>query len=151
TTPSASSTNSPFGAYFGPDGRLWASSLSSARVSVFGTIPAAPTVTTLTQTAITSSAATLGGNVTSDGGAAITERGVVYSSTNSDPLIGGSGVLKATTTGTTGVFTVAVSSLTQATGYSYKAYATNSVNTTYTSVDTFTTLANLPTVTTDTQ
>ena len=111
----------------------------------------APTVTTSTSASITSTTATLGGNATSDGGATITERGVVYSptATNSNPLINGTGVLKATTTGTTGVFTVPVSSLTAATGYSYKAYATNSVGTSYSPVSTFTTLAPAPTVTTN--
>jgi hypothetical protein len=104
---------------------------------------AQPIVTTPTSAGITVTGTTLGGNVTADGGVAVTERGVVYSITgiNSDPLIGGTGVTKATTTGTTGVFTVAVSGLTQGTGYSYKAYATNSAGTTYTSVATFTTLS----------
>src|SRR5262249_45702635 len=94
--------------------------------------------------------ATLGGNVTSDGGLTISERGVVYAptSTNSNPLIGGSGVTKVTTTGTTGVFTVPVSGLTGTTGYSYKAYATNSSGTSYTSFATFTTANAAPVVVT---
>jgi hypothetical protein len=104
---------------------------------------AAPTVTTPTAASITATGATLGGNVTADGGAAITERGVVYSATatNNDPLIDGAGVTKAAATGTTGVFTTTVSGLAQGTGYSYKAYAINSQGTTYTSVATFTTLS----------
>lgn len=106
---------------------------------------AAPTVTSSTATSVSATGATLGGNVTSDGGAAITERGVVYSATatNSDPLIGGTGVTNVTTTGTTGVFTVAVTGLTQGTAYSYKAYATNNQGTSYTTpVSTFTTTSN---------
>ena len=104
----------------------------------------APTVSTPTSAAVTATTATLGGNVTADGGATITERGVVYAatSTNSDPLIGDTGVTKVTTTGTTGVFTVPVSTLSAGTGYSYKAYAINSRGTSYTSVATFTTLSN---------
>jgi uncharacterized delta-60 repeat protein len=103
----------------------------------------APTVTTPSATSITTTGATLGGNVTGDGGAAITERGVVYSATatNADPLIDGTGVTKLTATGTTGVFIAAVTGLTQGTGYSYKAYATNSNGTTYTTVATFSTLS----------
>ncbi len=85
-----------------------------------------PTVTTPTSTAVTATTATLGGNVTSDGGSAITERGVVYSvtTTNADPLIGGTGVTKLTTSGTTGVFTVGATGLSPA-DYSFKAFATN--------------------------
>ncbi len=84
----------------------------------------------------------MGGNVTSEGGASITERGVVYSATatNADPLIDGAGVVKVITTGTTGAFTIPVTGLTQGTGYSYKAYAINSQGTSYTSAGTFTTL-----------
>ena len=103
---------------------------------------AAPTVTSPTKTGITSTGATLGGNVTADGGATITQRGVVYAptSTNNNPEIGGTGVLVDSASGTTGVFTVAVTGLTAATDYSFKAFATNSQGTTYTTVDTFTTL-----------
>ena len=110
------------------------------------------TVTTPTSTGVAASAATLGGNVTSDGGAAITERGVVYSATatNNDPIIGGTGVTKVTTTGTTGVFTVGVAGLSAVTSYSFKAYATNSLGTYYTIAGTFTTPTGPPTVTTPT-
>jgi formylglycine-generating enzyme len=102
-----------------------------------------PTPSTPSSTQITATSATLGGNVSSDGGAAITERGVVYSATatNNDPLIDGTGVTKVTATGTTGAFTIPITGLTPSTGYSYKAYATNSQGTTYTNVATFTSLS----------
>ena len=92
----------------------------------------APTVASPTKASITHNSATLGGNVTADGGAALSERGVVYSMTsiNSNPEIGGIGVTKAVASGTTtGVFTAAVSGLVFSTGYTYKAYATNSAGT----------------------
>jgi hypothetical protein len=100
----------------------------------------APSVTSPTATSITTASATLGGNVTEDGGATITERGVVYSvtSSNSNPLIGGNGVIKVVTSGTTGEFTVPVTGLAAGTGYRYKAYATNTKGSSYTSVSTFT-------------
>ncbi len=112
-------------------------------VSTFSTLAAAPTVTTPTSTAITATSATLGGNVSDDGGSAITERGVVYAvtATNADPLIGGTGVTKLTAAGTTGVFTVDAIGLAAGTGYSFKAYATNSASTSYTTVATFSTLS----------
>ena len=107
------------------------------------TIAAAPNVTTPTNTTITSTTATLGGNVTSDGGSPVTERGVVYAltSVNPNPQIGGAGVTKVTASGATGAFTVNTSNLTPNSGYSFFAYATNLIGTTYTSpVSTFTTL-----------
>jgi hypothetical protein len=102
-----------------------------------------PTVASPTSASVAFTTATLGGNVSNDGGAAITERGVVFSITtaNNNPLIGGSGVTKATSSGTTGVFTVNVTSLTAGSAYSFKAYAINSQGTTYTSVATFNTTA----------
>ena len=133
------------------DGVTRSESLPDMGADEFGaSVP--PTITTPTQTAITANTATLGGNVTSDGGAAITERGVVYSvtSANNNPLIGGSGVTKVTSAGTLGVFTVSATGLTSGTGYSFKAYAINSAGTAYTTpVSTFTTLAS-PTVTLNT-
>ncbi|MDH4452523.1 MAG: FG-GAP repeat protein [Verrucomicrobiota bacterium] len=102
-----------------------------------------PTVTSPTAaTSIAAPNVMLGGNVIADGGSIITERGVVYSATvtNADPLIGGTGVIKVSGIGTIGVFTVAVTGLTQGTNYSYKAYAINSIGTSYTSVRTFTAL-----------
>ena len=120
----------------------------STPVSTFSTLPAltAPAVALSTSSNITTTTATLGGSVTSDGGSAITERGVVYSvtSTNNNPLIGGSGVSKVTTSGTTGSFAIPVTGLDVGTDYSFKAYATNSVGTSYTTpVSTFSTLPTL--------
>ena len=119
-------------------------SAASSNPATNFTLASAPTVTTPTSASITGTAATLGGNVTSNGGAAITERGVVYSvtTTNGSPQLNGSGVTKVMASGTTGVFTAGVSGLTAATEYSYAAYATNSIGTSYSSVGTFTTLSN---------
>jgi len=113
----------------------------NANKNVTANFAAFPSVTTPTSTGITDTGATLGGNVTSEGGSSVTERGVVYSinSANGNPLIGGSGVTRATTSGTTGVFTVAVTDLTPATTYAFKAFATSAAGTTYTSVGRFTT------------
>lgn len=101
-----------------------------------------PIVNTPTSSSITATTAMLGGNAASDGGSPITERGVVYAATidNGDPLIGGSGVTQVLISGTTGVFSASVTGLSADTGYSFKAYATNAIGTTYTPVATFTTL-----------
>ncbi len=92
---------------------------------------------------LTSGTATLGGNVTSDGGATITSRGILYAltSTNAFPRIGGVGVTNVSAPGTTGAFEVNIAGLIPQAGYSYVAYATNIVGTNYTPVATFKTAA----------
>ena len=101
----------------------------------------APTITTPTSASITVNSASLGGNVTSNGGGTLSEVGVVYSltTTNANPQLNGTGVTKVLGTAATGVFTVPVTGLTNAKLYSFAAYATNGTGTTYTSVATFTT------------
>jgi hypothetical protein len=110
--------------------------------------PTAPTITTPTSASVSITTATLGGNVTSDGGDPVTERGIVWSETslNADPVIGGSNVTKLPGTGTTGVSTVATTGLPSGVSISYKAYATNNYGTSYTTVGTITTLASEPTI-----
>jgi alpha-tubulin suppressor-like RCC1 family protein len=109
----------------------------------------APTVTTPTSGSVAQTSATLGGNVTSDGGATVTARGVVYSptATNNTPRLSGTGVTNVAGTGTTGVFTVAATGLTANTAYSYAAYASNSAGTSYSATGTFTTLPPAPVIT----
>ena len=104
--------------------------------------PPVPTVSIPTSASITLNSASLGGDVTSEGGSAITERGAVYAvtSTNNIPRIGGPGVTHVSTNGTIGSFIVNSSSLTPGTSYSFAAYATNSVGTGYSNFSTFTTL-----------
>jgi hypothetical protein len=106
------------------------------------------TVTTPTSDSIAATSATLGGNVTSDGGATITARGIVYAqtATNNNPQIGGTGVTNVVGSGTTGVFTVTASGLTAATTYTYAAYVTTSAGTIYSSPVTFTTVNVAPTL-----
>lgn len=109
-----------------------------------------PSITSPTSSSVTGISATLGGNVTSDGGTgALIEKGVVFSQTNTNdnPFIGSTGVTNVTSgSGSTGTFTVNVSGLTPGVSYSFRAYATNSVGTVYTStIGNFNT-ANLPTI-----
>ncbi|HEY6762920.1 MAG TPA: PKD domain-containing protein [Baekduia sp.] len=105
-----------------------------------GSLAVAPTVTTPTDTAVTTTSATLGGTVTSDGGSALSERGVVFCASPCTPALGGAGMTKvASATATTGTFTVPVGSLASSTGYSFRAYATNAVGTAYSASGSFTT------------
>ena len=104
-----------------------------------------PTLTTASATNISYTSATVGGNVTSDGGATITERGVVYSTTQS-PTTSNS---KVTSGNGTGSFTCDLTNLQENTKYYVRAYATNKKGTSYGPQSSFTTKAYaLPTLTT---
>ena len=94
-----------------------------------------PVVTTNTVSDITSSTATCGGNVTSDGSAIVTERGVCWS-TSQNPTISGS---KTTNGSGTGSFTSSITGLSAGTTYYVRAYATNSAGTSYGNEVSFTT------------
>jgi hypothetical protein len=109
----------------------------------FTTLPIVPTVTTAAISNKTGISATSGGAVTSNGGAAITAQGVCWSTT-ATPTIADA----KTTNGTVSPFTSSITGLTNATTYYVRAYATNSVGTSYGSEISFTTLAVEPTVTT---
>ncbi len=99
------------------------------------TDPTVPAVTTSTVSDITETTAECGGNVTSDGGATVTARGVCRS-TDPTPSIADS----KTTDGTgTGGFTSSITGLTANTPYYVRAYATNDVGTGYGVVRSFTT------------
>lgn len=103
-----------------------------------------PTVTTNNVTNISQTSATCGGNVTSDGGATVTARGVCWS-TSQNPTVSGS----HTTDGTgTGSFTSNITGLTAGQSYYVRAYATNSAGTSYGEQKTINTIS-VPTVTTD--
>ena len=93
----------------------------------FLTVTGTPTVSTSAVSLITTTGAATGGNVTSDGGASVTARGVAYG-TEQNPTTTNS----ATSDGTgTGVFASTLTGLTASTLYFVRAYATNSVGTAY--------------------
>lgn len=112
--------------------------------STFTTLPPVlPTVSTSAVSDITAISAASGGNVSNDGGAAVTQRGVTWNTTGSpvittDPFTSnGSGI---------GSFTSTAQVLSASTTYFVRAYATNSVGTAYGNEFTFTTLAATPTL-----
>lgn len=103
-----------------------------------------PELTTNVVTSITEANAVSGGNITSDGGALVTARGICWNTTQ-NPTISD----HKTTNGTgIGNFTSNISGLTANTKYYIRAYATNSVGTAYGNEETFTTLVTVPTLTT---
>lgn len=102
----------------------------------FATLTGLPVVTTTPASSIALTTALSGGNVTTDGGFAVSARGVCWGTTASPTITGshtsdGSG---------TGVFTSTLSGLSANTTYHIRAYATNVNGTTYGSDLTFTTL-----------
>ena len=94
----------------------------------FTTNPASlPTLTTNAMSSILVTTAASGGNITADGGGAVTARGVCWATTAS-PTISNN----VTTNGTgTGIFTSNLTGLTAGTTYYLRAYATNSAGTAY--------------------
>lgn len=103
----------------------------------------APVLTTSTVSAVTQTTAQCGGNITADGGAAVTARGVCWS-TSPTPTVANN----KTTDGTgIGSFTSFIVGLTANTTYYVRAYATNSTGTGYGSAVSFTTEVSSITVT----
>lgn len=98
-----------------------------------GTPATAPVIDSPTATSITTTDATLGARVVSDGGSSITGRGTCWGTTVNPTT----NCLSAS--GTTGIFTHVRNSMSPSTLYHYRGYATNSVGTSYTSDATFTT------------
>ena len=94
---------------------------------IFSTADTTPTVITKLISNLTDSSASAGGKVTSDGGAAVTMRGICWDTlpnltVNGTHTTDGAGV---------GDFTTSMTGLTPGTTYYVRAYATNSVGTTY--------------------
>lgn len=100
------------------------------------TTQAAPTVTTqaVTNNTATLTTATGNGNVTSGGDTTVTERGTVINTTGTPTTSD----TKFTTTGTTGAFTTSMTGLIPGQLYYLRAYAINSIGTSYGSQVTFT-------------
>jgi hypothetical protein len=104
------------------------SALENCPVVTCGTISTIPTISTISTSSISVNSAVSGGNVSLEGGASVTARGVVWStSTNptvslSTKSVDGSGI---------GSFTSNITGLAPNTTYYVRAYGTNSIGTGY--------------------
>ena len=96
-----------------------------------------PTLSTSSVTLVYGKSATFGGNVTSDGGAAVASRGLCWSTTQ-NPTIANSVISSGTGIGS---FSLIMSGLNYSTTYYVRAFATNSVGTAYGNQVSFTTTA----------
>ena len=101
-------------------------------------------VATTLVSAITSTSVSSGGNITTDGGATITARGVCWS-TNQNPTISDGKTSDGTGIGS---YNSSITGLNPGVTYYIRAYATNSQGTSYGNQVTASTVANLPVITT---
>jgi len=124
----------------GPAGTVYGEELT------FTTLPVVPTVTTLAvpPESITGNSASGGGTVTAAGGSVVTARGIAWGLTD-PPTIADD---KTTDGEDLGAFTSTMTELLGNTTYYVRAYATNSAGTGYGPTVSFTTLVDLPKVTT---
>ncbi|MES2807852.1 MAG: serine hydrolase domain-containing protein [Bacteroidota bacterium] len=101
------------------------------------TVGTIPTVATTAATTITLTGASIGGSVTNEGSATVTERGICFATTTA-PVVTGSKVTAGTGAG---LFTASLAGLTSGTVYYARAYAINAAGTAYGNEVTFTTTA----------
>ena len=111
---------------------------------ITATGPGAPTVTTNAVSSLTATSAVCGGNVTTDCGCDVTDRGLCWATFNAPSLENGSHLSNGTGTGT---FSSTMSNLTPNTVYYVRAFATNVRGTSYGEERQFTTNDGMPTVT----
>ncbi len=111
-----------------------------------GVVATLPKITTTAPSYISTTFASGGGAISSDGGALVTARGVCWS-VEPNPTVADSATIDGSGTGS---FTSSITKLAPGTKYYVAAYATNIVGTAYGLVDSLTTLSKIvsPTVTT---
>lgn len=102
-----------------------------------GSCSSAPTITTTAISSTTCGGASSGGNTISDGGASITAKGVCWN-TSTNPTTSNSKTSNGTGTAN---FSASLTGLSAGTTYYVRAYATNSVGTSYGANVSFTTLS----------
>jgi len=118
---------SPGGTYYARAYAINAVGTAYGNQVTITTLSILPTLTTTALTAVTSTTASGGGNITNDGGSAVTARGVCWSSSQNPTIINA----KTTDATGSGVFTSSITGLTANTIYYVKAYATNAIGTSY--------------------
>ena len=113
-------------------GTAYGNQINFTTTNISGSLP---TLTTVSASNLADNSAVSGGNITSDGGSTVTQRGVCWS-TNQNPTIADN----ITTNGSgSGSFTSSITSLNSNTTYYSRAYATNGVGTAYGNQINFTT------------
>jgi hypothetical protein len=112
--------------------RAYATNTATSYGQIYSTATlGGPTVVTIEPYSITNNSANTGCDVTATGGAAITRRGVCYSSVETLPAIGNSSVIDDPNYAQTEPFVTQLINLDNATTYYVRAFAENSVSTLY--------------------
>ena len=114
---------------------------SYGEVTEFETAGEIASIITVGASDVTTNSAVLSGNITTDNGERITERGFVWMEGAGNPTIDSN---KIKVSGTTGEFTSTLKNLDPNKKYSFRAYAVNAEGTAYGDVKDFTTLVALP-------
>jgi hypothetical protein len=109
-----------------------------ASVSFTTTSTSAPAISTTQASSVSSSSAQIGGIILSDGGLSITSKGLCYSSTSTTPTLSG---LSISAGSGNSPFTSTLTGLQNSTVYFARAYATNSMGTSYGQTISFTTVS----------
>ena len=104
------------------------------------TQPTLATLSTINAAGITSSSASCGGDISSEGNVPVTSRGICWS-TSVNPTTGDHKIYSGSGPG---VFSVSITGLAPSTTYHVRAWATNSVGTAYGNDISFTTYNNVP-------
>ncbi len=133
------STSSSYTRYYVRAYAKNSSSSTPAYGSTLTVITDVPEVNVESITSISATSANVKINVTDKGGSSVLERGVLYSSSNNDPMLNGTSVKKTTASATTGVVTITITGLTPNTKYYVNSFARNSSGSGYGDVDSFTT------------
>ena len=123
------------------DDKCWCYSVRCLRDESASTAQAPSVTTTSNITGITTNSADIAGEVTSDGGATVTARGVCWSTAH-NPTLSDSHTSDG---GGTGSFTSSLTGLAAGTTYFVRVYATNSEGTTYGNEVSFTTTVEVDT------
>ena len=118
-------------------------------VQNFTTLQNPPIITTNAVSNITNTTATANLNISNPSGLGITATGVAYSSSNSTPTTADAYVAHNSTGNLAGNYTLSLSSLSSNTTYYVSAYINFNGTIYYGAVQTFTTLLNPPTITTN--
>jgi hypothetical protein len=121
-------------------GETWFSVNWSGYLYTASASPTSPLIDDPVSSSVTTSSATLGGDIGFDGGSQVTAAGVAYGTSRNPGIIGN----KAGAKSKTGAFTVHVTGLSSNTQYYFRGYATNSHGTGYTDDAHFTTLPEAP-------
>ena len=112
----------------------------------FNTSPLVPIIATDPVASITKTTAVSGGNISSDGGSAITARGIVWNKTGSPSPLVGTDSIRTDASMAIGLYTLNLGNLNSGITYYVRAYATNAVGTAYGNTLTFTTQPVLDTI-----